>query len=87
MEPLARGKLLEHEVLTTIARKHGKTPAQIVLRWHIEMGLVAIPKSVTPQRIRENIDIFDFELDTQDIAGIATLEANDRLGPNPDTHG
>jgi len=85
--PLARGKLLEHEVLTTIARKHGKTPAQIVLRWHIEMGLVAIPKSVTPQRIRENIDIFDFELDTQDIAGIATLEANDRLGPNPDTHG
>ena len=73
--PLARGRLLEHEVLTTIARKHGKTPAQVVLRWHIEMGLVAIPKSATPQRIRENIDIFDFELDAQDIAGIATLEA------------
>ncbi|HVW43783.1 MAG TPA: aldo/keto reductase [Amycolatopsis sp.] len=73
--PLARGRLLEHEVLTTIARKHGKTPAQVVLRWHIEMGLVAIPKSATPQRIRENIGIFDFELDAQDIAGIATLES------------
>ncbi|NKQ56864.1 aldo/keto reductase [Amycolatopsis sp. K13G38] len=84
--PLARGRMLDHEVLTTIARKHGKTPAQIVLRWHIEMGLVAIPKSVTPQRIRENIDIFDFELDAHDIAGIASLEVNGRLGPNPDTH-
>jgi diketogulonate reductase-like aldo/keto reductase len=76
--PLVRGRLLGHEVLTAIARKHGKTPAQVVLRWHIEMGLVAIPKSVTPERIRENIDIFDFELDSQDIAGIATLEAGDR---------
>jgi 2,5-diketo-D-gluconate reductase A len=76
--PLARGRLLEHEILTTIARKHGKTPAQVVLRWHIEMGLVAIPKSVTPERIRENIDIFDFELDSQDIAGIATLESGDK---------
>lgn len=76
--PLARGRLLEHDILTTIARKHGKTPAQVVLRWHIEMGLVAIPKSATPERIRENIDIFDFELDVQDIAGIATLESGDR---------
>ncbi|GAB3007669.1 aldo/keto reductase [Amycolatopsis acidiphila] len=72
--PLARGRLLEHDILRTIARKHGKTPAQVVLRWHIEMGLVAIPKSVTPERIRENIDIFDFELDSQDVAGIAILE-------------
>jgi diketogulonate reductase-like aldo/keto reductase len=72
--PLARGQLLSHDVLRTIGRKHGKTAAQVVLRWHIEMGLVAIPKSVTPARIRENIDIFDFELDAQDIAAIATLE-------------
>jgi diketogulonate reductase-like aldo/keto reductase len=81
--PLARGRLLEHQVLTTIARKHGKTAAQVVLRWHVEMGLVAIPKSVTPQRIAENIDIFDFELDAQDIAAIATLEQTTRVGPRP----
>jgi diketogulonate reductase-like aldo/keto reductase len=81
--PLARGRLLEHQVLTTIARKHGKTAAQVVLRWHVEMGLVAIPKSVTPQRIAENIDIFDFELDAQDIAAIATLEQSTRVGPRP----
>ncbi|KAA9153349.1 aldo/keto reductase [Amycolatopsis acidicola] len=72
--PLARGRQLSHEIITTIAGKHNKSPAQVVLRWHLEMGLVAIPKSVSPKRIRENIDIFDFELDPQDIAAIATLE-------------
>jgi 2,5-diketo-D-gluconate reductase A len=83
--PLARaGELFDSEVITTIARKHGKTPAQVVLRWHIEMGNVAIPKSATPQRIVENRDIFDFELDSQDIAAIATLEAGARRGPHPD---
>ncbi|GHF65155.1 diketogulonate reductase-like aldo/keto reductase [Amycolatopsis bartoniae] len=82
--PLARGGLLSHQVITTIARKHGKTPAQVVLRWHIEMDLVAIPKSATPERIRENIDIFDFELDAQDVAALATLESGDRQGPHPD---
>ncbi|MFD4252593.1 aldo/keto reductase [Amycolatopsis thermoflava] len=82
--PLARGRQLDHEVITTIARKHGKTPAQVVLRWHIEMGHMVIPKSATPSRIRENIDIFDFELDSHDIAGMATLEASDRHGPHPD---
>ncbi|WP_205660605.1 aldo/keto reductase [Amycolatopsis antarctica] len=83
--PLARGgEVLESEVVRTVARKHGKTPAQVVLRWHIEMGHVVIPKSATPRRIAENIDVFDFELDQQDVAGFATLELDRRLGPNPD---
>ena len=81
--PLARGRGLDSEVITTVARKHGKTPAQVVLRWHIEMGHMIIPKSATPSRIRENIDIFDFELDEQDIAGFATLESGDRHGAHP----
>jgi 2,5-diketo-D-gluconate reductase A len=86
--PLARGgELLAHEVIRTIARKHGKSPAQVVLRWHVEMGHVVIPKSVTPERITENIDIFDFQLDSQDIAAIATLENGTRLGPHPDQLG
>lgn len=83
--PLARGgELLTNEVITTAAHKHDKTPAQIVLRWHIEMGNVVIPKSVTPARIAENMDVFDFELDAQDIAAIATLEMGERTGPDPD---
>ncbi|NIH88198.1 aldo/keto reductase [Amycolatopsis granulosa] len=82
--PLARGRQLDSEVVTTVARKHGKTPAQVVLRWHIEMGHMVIPKSATPSRIRENIDIFDFELDAQDIAGFATLQSGDRHGPHPE---
>jgi 2,5-diketo-D-gluconate reductase A len=86
--PLARGgELLDHDIIRTIARKHGKTPAQIVLRWHIEMGHVVIPKSVTPERIKENIDIFDLEFDTQDVAAIATLEKGGRTGPHPDELG
>jgi diketogulonate reductase-like aldo/keto reductase len=79
--PLARGgELLSSDPITTIARKHGKTPAQVVLRWHIEMGHVVIPKSVTPQRIAENIALFDFELDSHDIAAIATLESGRHVG-------
>ncbi|MDT7726767.1 MAG: 2,5-diketo-D-gluconate reductase [Actinomycetota bacterium] len=79
--PLARGgELLTIDPITTIARKHGKSPAQVVLRWHIEMDHVVIPKSVNPERIVENIDLFDFELDLQDIAAIATLEAGRRVG-------
>ncbi|KZB80594.1 aldo/keto reductase [Amycolatopsis regifaucium] len=84
--PLARGgELLIDEKITTIAKKHGKTPAQIVLRWHIEMNHLVIPKSVTPQRIAENMDVFDFALDAHDGAAIATLEQGKRLGPDPDT--
>jgi 2,5-diketo-D-gluconate reductase A len=73
--PLARGRGLGTELLTTIAAKHGKTPAQVVLRWHLELGLVAIPKSITARRIAENIDLFDFDLDESDLVAIATLDS------------
>jgi 2,5-diketo-D-gluconate reductase A len=68
--PLARGELVDDETIVAIAREHGKTPAQVILRWHLQIGNVAIPKSVTPERIRENIDIFDFELSGEDLAAI-----------------
>jgi 2,5-diketo-D-gluconate reductase A len=84
--PLGQGKgLLEDARLGAIAEKHGKSPAQVVLRWHLDLGNVVIPKSVTPSRIRENIDVFDFELDAQDLSTINALESGNRLGPDPDT--
>ena len=83
--PLGRGKLLDSPILAEIAARHGKTPAQIALRWHIDLGLVVIPKSVTPARIRENIEIFDFALDEGDLARIATLETGERTGGDPET--
>ncbi|MEU6881834.1 aldo/keto reductase [Streptomyces sp. NPDC046712] len=82
--PLGQGKgLLEVPAIVAVAQKHGRTPAQVVLRWHLQTGNVVIPKSVTPSRIRENIDVFDFELDAEDMAAIAVLDENRRLGPNP----
>ncbi|QGZ53179.1 MULTISPECIES: aldo/keto reductase [Streptomyces] len=82
--PLGQGKgLLEVPAVVAIAQKHGRTPAQVVLRWHLQTGNVVIPKSVTPSRIRENIDVFGFELDDEDMAGIAALDENRRLGPDP----
>ncbi|MET9935512.1 MULTISPECIES: aldo/keto reductase [unclassified Streptomyces] len=82
--PLGQGKgLLEVPAVVAIAQKHGRTPAQVVLRWHLQLGNVVIPKSVTPSRIRENIDVFGFELDDEDLAGIAALDENRRLGPDP----
>lgn len=83
--PLGRGALLANEIVSDIARKHGKSPAQVVLRWHVELGLVVIPKSVTPARIRENIAVFDFKLDDEDLARIASLDTGRRLGPDPAT--
>lgn len=83
--PLARGGALDDPALTGLASKYGKTPAQIVLRWHVELGTVVIPKSVTPSRIRENIDVFDFELAEDDLAVIAELDKGARMGPDPDT--
>ncbi|MET7934329.1 aldo/keto reductase [Streptomyces sp. NPDC005322] len=84
--PLGQGKgLLEDPKLAAIAAKYGTSPAQVVLRWHIELGNVAIPKSVTPSRIKENIDIFDFELDAEDLSAIGAMDSGDRLGPDPDT--
>ncbi|GAA3082764.1 aldo/keto reductase [Streptomyces roseofulvus] len=82
--PLGQGRgLLDVPALVAIARKHGRTPAQVVLRWHLQLGNVVIPKSVTPSRIRENIEVFDFELDAEDVAAIGALDEGRRLGPNP----
>jgi len=81
--PLARGKVLGNEPLEALAAKHGKSPAQIVIRWHLQLGVSVIPKSVTPSRILENIDVFDFELDADDLAVIATLETGERTGVDP----
>ena len=84
--PLGQGKgLLEKKELADVAAKYGKSPAQVVLRWHLQLGNVVIPKSVTPERIKQNIDVFDFELSAQDVAAIDGLEAGNRIGPNPDT--
>ncbi|GAA0703952.1 aldo/keto reductase [Kitasatospora atroaurantiaca] len=82
--PLGQGKsLLSEPVLAKIAEKHGRTVAQVVLRWHLQSGIIAIPKSVTPSRIRENLDVAGFELDADDLAAIATVETGKRLGPDP----
>jgi 2,5-diketo-D-gluconate reductase A len=85
--PLARGRLLGDPVLESLAAKHGKSPAQVVIRWHLQLGTVVIPKSVTDSRIRENIDVFDFELDADDLAAIAALETGERTGMDPDHNG
>ncbi|PTL74415.1 oxidoreductase [Rathayibacter caricis DSM 15933] len=81
--PLARGRLLEEPLLARLAARHGVSPAQIVLRWHVQNGVVVIPKSVTPERIRANIDVFGFELDAEDLAGIASLATGERTGRDP----
>ncbi len=83
--PLAKGRVLGDPTIDSIARRVGKTPAQVVLRWHIERGDIAFPRSVTPARIRENIDIFDFELSGEDVEAITALNRNERTGPDPDT--
>lgn len=83
--PLGQGNLLSDATLTTIAQRHGKSTAQVLLRWHLDLGHVAIPKSVTPERIRSNIDVFDFALTDDDRAAIASLDTGSRFGPNPDT--
>jgi diketogulonate reductase-like aldo/keto reductase len=82
--PLARSALLGDPVVKEVAAKHGKTPAQVLLRWHIEHGFIVIPKSVTPARIRENAAIFDFKLEPADHAALEALEDGSRVGPNPD---
>jgi 2,5-diketo-D-gluconate reductase A len=85
--PLAQGEVLEDETLMTVAAHHQKTVAQTILRWHLQLGNVVIPKSVTPERIRANLDLFDFELSEDDMAAIARLEAGHRTGPDPETFG
>ena len=83
--PLGRGNVLSDPVIESIAGRTGKTPAQVVLRWHIERGDIVFPKSVTPDRIKENIDIFDFELPGADVEAISLLNRDERTGPDPDT--
>lgn len=82
--PLARGRVLGTPLLDDLAAKHGRTPAQIVLRWHVELGNLVIPKASSPERLRENLDVFDFALDDDDLAAMATLETGDRTGRDPD---
>jgi 2,5-diketo-D-gluconate reductase A len=83
--PLAQGALLDDDTIATVAAHRERSPAQVILRWHLQLGNVVIPKSVTPERIRENIEIFDFELSEDDMAAIARLDAGDRTGPDPAT--
>jgi diketogulonate reductase-like aldo/keto reductase len=83
--PLAQGELLDEETIATIAAHHEKTPAQTILRWHLQLGNVVIPKSATPARIRENIDVFDFELSEDDMATLARLDNGERTGPHPES--
>ncbi|RZB19182.1 aldo/keto reductase [Streptomyces sp. F001] len=83
--PLAQGAVLKDDAVTTIAAEHGKSPAQVVLRWHLQIGNVVIPKSVTETRIRENLDVFDFELSPQEIDALTALDRGMRTGPDPDT--
>jgi 2,5-diketo-D-gluconate reductase A len=82
--PIGQGLELDDPVIGSIAERVGKTPAQVVLRWHIERGDIIFPKSVTPSRIKENFDIFDFELSGGDVAEISALNKNQRTGPDPD---
>ncbi|MFC4004760.1 aldo/keto reductase [Prauserella oleivorans] len=84
--PIAKGgALLTDPAVTALAEKHGRTAAQVVLRWHLQLGNVVIPKSVTPSRMRENLALFDFALDDADLAQLADLDRGERTGPDPDT--
>lgn len=86
--PLARGgTLLRDPVVTSLAGKYDRTPAQIVLRWHLQLGNVVIPKSATPSRIAENFAVFDFELAADDVTAVSGLNRDERTGPDPDTFG
>lgn len=82
--PLGRGTAFADPVVAAIAARHGRTAAQVIIRWHLDLGLIVIPKSVTPARIRENIAVFDFTLDDADRAALARLDrADGRTGPDP----
>jgi len=83
--PIAQGDVLEDPTINEIAGRVGQTPAQVVLRWHVERGDIIFPKSVTASRIRENFDIFGFELSGEDVEAISALNKDERTGPDPDT--
>lgn len=82
--PLARGRFDENAEVVAIANKHGKSPAQIIIRWHLELGNLVIPKTATESRLKENISVFDFSLDAEDMTKIASLDSGLRTGPDPD---
>ncbi len=84
--PIGQGRgLLEESAVVEIAESVGRTPAQVVLRWHVQIGTIAIPKSSHPERIRQNLEVFDFTLDDEQMARLASLATGERLGPDPDT--
>jgi diketogulonate reductase-like aldo/keto reductase len=83
--PLAQGELLEDGTIETIAAHRNRTPAQAILRWHLQIGNVVIPKSATPERIRENFELFDFSLSEDDMATLERLDTGERIGPDPST--
>ncbi|MDT7664196.1 MAG: 2,5-diketo-D-gluconate reductase [Pseudonocardiales bacterium] len=85
--PIAQGEVLGEQTITSLADKYGKSPAQVVLRWHLQVGNIVFPKSVNPDRMRENIDVFDFELADDDVDAIEAMDAGHRTGPDPDTFG
>ncbi|MFF4081996.1 aldo/keto reductase [Streptomyces sp. NPDC001777] len=83
--PLAQGAVLDDQAIVGVAEAHGVTPAQVVLRWHLQSGNIVIPKSVTPARIRQNLDVFGFRLTDADMTAVAGLDRDLRTGPDPDT--
>jgi 2,5-diketo-D-gluconate reductase A len=83
--PLAQGAVLDDPAITRIAEAHDRTPGQVVIRWHLQLGNVVIPKSVTPERIEQNFDVVGFELSDDQMAAIEALDAGERTGPDPDT--
>jgi 2,5-diketo-D-gluconate reductase A len=83
--PLGQGSLLTDPIVTGVAESCGRTPAQVLIRWHIQLGNIVIPKSVNPKRIASNFDVFDFELSSNDMASISSLDDGNRLGPDPRT--
>lgn len=85
--PIAQGKVLGDPTINRIAERVGKSPAQVTLRWHLQRGSIVFPKSVTRERIVENFDLFDFELDDGDIGDISALNRDERTGPDPDRFG
>jgi 2,5-diketo-D-gluconate reductase A len=85
--PLASGRILDEPSLMEIAESHGKSVAQVVIRWHLQLGYIVIPKSVTPARIASNLDVFDFQLSDEELAAVSALGSESRTGPNPDQFG
>lgn len=83
--PLGQGRLLDHPTITGIADAYGRTTAQVIIRWHVQIGNIVIPKSVNPERIASNFDVFDFELSDGDVTSISSLDNGTRLGPDPCT--